>query len=96
MTAKPVSRSDGLYDHAMIERLARAARKGEYDDRRPKVNAAMNAPDLKTYKRERIKLLKRDFLVRFSDEELQKLNDAKTEIAFDNIARTILKRWLNG
>ena len=88
---------EGLYDHEMIKRLARAARMVE-DKHQPKVNddvyAAVNAPDLRTYKSERIKLLKRDFLVIFSDEELQKLDEAKTEIAFDNIARTILKKSL--
>ena len=45
---------------------------------------------LDSYKRQKIKILKRQFCVRMTDEQEEYLNSLKSEIAIDNYARSLM------
>jgi hypothetical protein len=49
---------------------------------------------LTEYVAEKLRLLKNDFKVKFTDEERAKLCSAKSEISVDNVAHDILKSRL--
>lgn len=51
---------------------------------------------LKQYKKEKIKLLTREFCVPMSDEQKEHLNNLETEISIDNYALKLIFDHLDG
>lgn len=47
--------------------------------------------NMPAYVKEKLKLLQKHFLCTLTEEEINKLTSAKSEISVDNIARTILR-----
>lgn len=45
---------------------------------------------LDSYKRHKVKMLKKQFCVRMTDEQEEYLNSLKSEIAIDNYARSLM------
>ena len=49
---------------------------------------------IKTYRKHKIKILSRDFCIRLTDEEIERINNLETEIAIDQCCLGIInKRW---
>lgn len=49
---------------------------------------------IKTYRKQKIKMLEKEFLLSLTPEEKNHINQLETEIAIDRYARTLLlKRW---
>ena len=47
-------------------------------------------PTLKTYKKNKIKMLERDFAILLKPEQIEHINELKSEIQVDQYARTII------
>ena len=49
---------------------------------------------IKTYRKMKIKMLKKDFMIPLKKEEENRINELETEAAVDRYARTLLLKYL--
>lgn len=58
------------------------------------VGYASKTVSLPTYKKEKIKMIEKDFMIKLTQEEKNNINEQINEIGVDRCSRTILMRYL--